>query len=226
MDLTLSPETLLAQLGTAQAPCLIDVCVAQDVAADPWRLPGAWRVDHTDDKHLADLAVQRRAVVVICQKGLKLSHGVAARLRARGLCAKALEGGVLRWGAAGLPRVHEAYAPCRCVLAVPQTVTELMQLWAIRRWIAPRAEVLWVPNDMVTEVAIRFEGLAVTHSHDLLQDAGLDWAPLTDFLTARAAPWTALLDALPKLYPTPEAVADAALPLIDAGWTAFREDSA
>jgi hypothetical protein len=35
--------------------------------------------------------------MVICQKGLKLSHGVAALLRDAGIPAEVLEGGYLAW---------------------------------------------------------------------------------------------------------------------------------
>ena len=51
------------------------------------------------------LAATGRPAVVICKKGLKLSHGVAAWLRHQGMPADSLEGGVVAWQAAGLPLV-------------------------------------------------------------------------------------------------------------------------
>ena len=48
-----------------------------------------------------------------CQKGLKLSEGVAAWLRHSGIAANSLDGGALGWAKAGLPMVPEARLPLR-----------------------------------------------------------------------------------------------------------------
>ena len=57
---------------------------------------------------------------------------------------------------------------------------------------------------------------------DLLGKAGLSWPALQSFCSDLSAPWTTLLTALPILHPTPEDVAGAALPIIDAAWIHAR----
>ncbi|WP_415920538.1 rhodanese-like domain-containing protein [Tateyamaria sp. SN6-1] len=225
-----SPTEILPRLGTAQAPVLIDVCVPEDVAADPFRLPGARRATHRDLGAALSHVNPGQPVVVTCQKGLKLSVGMAAHLRGEGHAATALDGGVLGWGAAGLPRIAEDAGAVTYVLPTQADPDTLIAAWCITRWIAPDARLLWVPADMTQAVADRFDAHAVTPestAHALLQYAGLTWSPLLEFVqdaNHEAQGWTALLDALPRLHPSPEAVAAAALPLVDAAWTALRKD--
>ncbi|WP_339714910.1 hypothetical protein, partial [uncultured Sneathiella sp.] len=80
-------------VGLPDAPVLVDVCIDEDFADDPRLLPTAFRHPYQDIAALAPkLAGQR--VVVICQKGRKLSQGAAAVLRNCGIAAESLEGGV------------------------------------------------------------------------------------------------------------------------------------
>ncbi|WP_299686425.1 hypothetical protein [uncultured Tateyamaria sp.] len=232
MDLTLftTADVLLPRLGTGHTPTLFDVCVPKDVAADPWRLPGAQRFAHRDIARMADRMAAEQEAVVICQKGLKLSIGVAAHLRALGHSAHALAGGVLGWGDAGLPRIRDTKAAQTYVLSPPCTPNACLAVWLIRRWIAPMADILWVPEDAGPAVADRFDGVHVPPGEDtaaILADAGLHWAPLDTFMNeARAQPdgWAALLRAPEKVHNTPDSAALAALPVIDAAWTALRKD--
>ncbi|MEO0667903.1 MAG: rhodanese-like domain-containing protein [Pseudomonadota bacterium] len=221
-------DALLPRLGTADAPHLIDVCVSDDVAADSFRLPGADRIGHRDLKAAMALLPPDAEVVVVCQKGQKLSLGMAAALRARGLRARALEGGVLGWGQAGLPRIHEGAAAAAYVVSPPCTAPVLLTVWLLRRWIAPRADILWVPPNAYAAVADRFDAVPLSGDPRTLADtAGLGWPPLSAFLSdAIDAPngWAALLRAPQKMHKSPEAAAKAALPLIDAAWTALRKD--
>ncbi|MEO0865898.1 MAG: hypothetical protein AAFY39_15215, partial [Pseudomonadota bacterium] len=64
-DLATSPDTLLATLGTARAPQLIDVCVPEDLSVDPWLIPGARHVPH---RQLAGMLGLSGPVVVICAR--------------------------------------------------------------------------------------------------------------------------------------------------------------
>ncbi|MEL6564073.1 MAG: hypothetical protein AAFQ59_06485 [Pseudomonadota bacterium] len=218
-----TPEHLMRVLGTVQAPALIDVCIPEDVAADPFRLPGARRMSHRDID-----GAPTGDVVVVCQKGLKLSLGVAAHLRARGQRAVALDGGVLAWGAAKLPRIREDGAAAAYVLSPPCDTATLLTVWVVRRWLAPDARILWAPVDMATAVADRFDATATGNGPaDLLTTAGLTWPPLHSFVDcalSRPDGWSALLTGLRRLHSTHEATADAALPVIDAAWTALRKD--
>lgn len=73
----ITPDTLLTLIGTPTCPVLVDVCTDPDFAEDPVLIPGAQRWPHTDLGGIADMTAGRTAVIA-CQKGLKLSQGVAA----------------------------------------------------------------------------------------------------------------------------------------------------
>ena len=79
-------------IGLPDTPVLIDVRIDDDFNVDPRILPCAIRRDF---RQVASWApdVAGRHVAVVCQHGLKLSHGVAAWLRHAGGDAESLEGG-------------------------------------------------------------------------------------------------------------------------------------
>jgi len=149
---SIDPHQLLRLLGTQHAPALIDVCIDADFAADPYIIPTArrWPFDRITD--LAD-DLQDTRVVVICQKGLKLSHGAAAMLRSQGIAAEVLEGGML-----GLTR----HRPKIDRIACP---------WLIRRFVDPKAQFLFVPPNEVLQVAEKFNA----HAFDV---EGAEWTDL------------------------------------------------
>ena len=96
-----TPDTInVAQLnrliGTPDAPVIIDVRIDNDHAADPRMLPASVRRDY---RTVASWAGEYagRSVVVVCQRGQKLSQGVAAWLRHAGARAENLEGGFEAW---------------------------------------------------------------------------------------------------------------------------------
>src|SRR3712207_3409180 len=111
--LNIIPLDKLARLfGLPDGPVIIDVQTEEDFALDPRLVPGAVRRSHKDVSHWAP-ELRGRSAVVVCQKGLKLSQGVAAWLRHEGVRAESLDGGALGWAAAGLPMVPEAKLPAR-----------------------------------------------------------------------------------------------------------------
>lgn len=165
---TLSPSVLMDLIGTPQVPDIIDVCIDEDFQDDSHLIPTARRHPHT---RIADIAADHagRHVVVVCQKGRKLSHGAAALLRARGVRAQALEGGNLAWRDAGLPRVPAAALPAADSLWVTGWTlgpAPLACVWIVRRFVDPRAEVLFVPSAEAAEVASKFSATAMTADHD------------------------------------------------------------
>ncbi|MGZ2258047.1 chromate resistance protein ChrB domain-containing protein [Roseobacter sp. A03A-229] len=162
---TVAPDTLMRWIGTAQAPVIIDVSLEEDVQADPCLIPTAIRHDHWS---VGDLAadLEECVVVTVCQKGRKLSQGTAALLRARGIAARALEGGNYAWRDAGLPRVPQALLPApdgpqRWVLPAAPTLEHLACAWLIKRFLTPRADILFVPLAEVTDIADKFSATAV-----------------------------------------------------------------
>ena len=89
----ISPERLSRLIGTPKSPALIDVRVDEDFASNPKLVPGSVRRSFAEVTMWAAEFSGRNAVV-ICDKGLKLSEGVAAWLRQEGVPAETLDGGI------------------------------------------------------------------------------------------------------------------------------------
>ncbi len=100
----ITPAQLMRLIGTPACLVLVGVCIDSDFADDPYLIPTAKRYACNDINGLAH-DLNRRGTVVICQKGKKLSHEVAAQLRAAGINAQVLQGGNHAWREAQLPRV-------------------------------------------------------------------------------------------------------------------------
>ena len=176
----ISPEKLVRLVGRPDCPALIDVQTDEDFAADPRLIPGAVRRPFGTVPVWAPEFAGRTAVV-ICQKGAKLSEGVAAWLRYAGVPADSLEGGALGWARAGLPMVPEARLPPRDARGRTVWVTRsrpkidrIACPWLIRRFVDPNAIFLFVTPSEVTGVAERFgatpfdvDGVHWSHRGDL-----------------------------------------------------------
>ena len=152
----ISPANLMRLIGTPQCPTIIDVCIDPDFAEDPFLIPTAFRHAHRDITALVP-KVTGRSCVVVCQKGMKLSHGAAARLRAAGITAQVLSGGNFGWREAGLPRVPADAVPGSLwVTRHRPKIDRIACPWLIHRFVDPSAEFLFVPPSEVTGVAERF----------------------------------------------------------------------
>ncbi len=177
---SISSEKLVRLIGRHDGPALIDVCTDEDFACDPRLVPGGVRRSHANVSDWAqELAASGRSAVVICQKGLKLSQGVAAWLRHEGVSADSLEGGALGWAAAGHPMVPADQLPLRdargrtvWVTRARPKVDRIACPWLIRRFVDPAAVFLFVNPSDVPGVAERFgatpfdiEGEGVVWSH-------------------------------------------------------------
>jgi rhodanese-related sulfurtransferase len=157
---TITALQLHRLIGTPDAPAIIDVRDAEDFAADPRLLPCALRAAHETVTDLAP-ALAGRAVVVVCQKGLKLSEGAAAMLRTLGIAAEVLEGGWLAALEAGLPALPAHLLPPTGAASVWVTrqrpkIDRIACPWLIRRFIDPGARILFVAPAQVGAVAERF----------------------------------------------------------------------
>lgn len=175
---TISIDKLSRLIGTPKCPVLIDVQTDEDLAADPRLIPGSVRRSWSKASEWTQ-EFRGQSVVVICQKGLKLGHGVAAWLRHAGVPADSLEGGALAWADAGLPMVPESKIPPRdeqgrtvWVTRSRPKVDRIACPWLIRRFVDRSAVFLFVPTSEVPGVADRFgatpfdiEGEGVFWSH-------------------------------------------------------------
>lgn len=160
---SVSPSQLFARFGALDAPFVVDVRIDEDFAADPRLVPTARRFNFRDDAAIA-AAAQGREAVVVCHKGLKLSEGVAALLRTRGLSASVLEGGAVAWAEAGLPAVPASVLPSfdyaggsRWVTRERPKIDRIACPWLIRRFVDPSAQFLFVNPGQVAAVADKFD---------------------------------------------------------------------
>src|SRR4051812_46218761 len=216
---TISIDKLNRLIGTPQCPSLIDVQTDDDFAADPRLVPGAVRRPWKDAGDWAGEFAGQSAIV-ICQKGLKLSQGVAAWLRHEGVPADSLDGGALAWAQAGLPMVPEAMLPPRdaqgrtvWVTRARPKVDRIACPWLIRRFVDPQAVFLFVTPSEVPAVAQRFgaapfdiEGEDVFWSHRgekctfdvMVEELGLGTEPLRRLATIVRGADTARPDLAPE----------------------------
>src|SRR5262249_25148269 len=131
-------------------PVLVDVRTGEDYEADPRLLPGSCRREFSQ---VAAWAAEFRGqpVIVLCQKGLKLSDGVAAYLCHEGVDAQTLEGGFVAWRDSGqllvnadkLPRRDEKGRTLWVTRARPK-IDRIACPWLIRRFVDRGAKFLFV----------------------------------------------------------------------------------
>ncbi|MGO4566143.1 chromate resistance protein ChrB domain-containing protein [Rhizobium sp. 2YAF20] len=215
--LEISSEKLSRLVGMPSAPVIIDVRTAEDFALDPRLVPTSLRRDHVDVGSWAR-ELEPRPVIVVCQRGAKLSHGVAAYLRSAGIAAESLEGGFEAWIAAGGPAVPEEKLPRRDILGRTVWVTRsrpkidrIACPWLIRRFVDPDALFLFVPTSEVSAVGDRFgatpfdiEDVFWSHRGDrctfdiMIEEFGLSLQPLLHLATIVRAADTARLDLAPE----------------------------
>jgi rhodanese-related sulfurtransferase len=149
-------------IGTPDAPLVIDVRIDDDHAADPRMLPASIRRDYRSVSSWAG-EYSGRSVAVVCQRGLKLSQGVAAWLRHAGAAAEYLEGGFEAWRAAKAMLVRPDHVPPRnnqgrtvWVTRARPKIDRIACPWLIRRFLDPAAVFLFVTPPEVLDVADRF----------------------------------------------------------------------
>ncbi len=214
---SISSDKLSRLIGTANAPMLVDVRIDDDFKADPHLIPGAVRQSHRDVQDWAS-GFTGQSVVVICQKGEKLSEGTAAWLRHNRIAAESLEGGHVGWKQAALPTVPADKIPRRdrrgrtvWVTRSRPKIDRIACPWLIRRFIDPAAVFLFVAPAEVGAVADRFEATPfdvenVFWSHRgelctfdvMVQEFGLSTPALDRLATMVRAADTARLELSPE----------------------------
>jgi rhodanese-related sulfurtransferase len=204
-------------VGLPTAPAIVDVRTSEDFDADPRLLPAARRLDHHAVSSWAKEYAGRNTVIV-CQKGLKLSQGVAAWLRHEGIVAETLEGGFEAWRAAGgvlaVTRKIPPFDPEGRTVWVTRARPKVDRIacpWLIRRFIDPRAVFLFVAASEVPAVAERFnatpfdiDGVFWSHRGErctfdtMIEEFGLVSEPLDRLASIVRAADTARLDLVPQ----------------------------
>lgn len=153
----------LARLvGTPDCPVIVDISIDPDFEDDPFLIPGAFRHPHTDFDGLLR-RLDGQPCVIVCQKGIKLSQGMAARLRVHGIAAEYLQGGNYGWrDQEGAPRIPAASLPglteggTLWVTRHRPKIDRIACPWLIRRFVDRRAEFLYVAPSEVAGVADRY----------------------------------------------------------------------
>jgi rhodanese-related sulfurtransferase len=213
----ISVDKLVRLVGTAKCPALIDVRTEEDFSADSRLIPSAVRRNASARFGWAK-ALMGQSVVVICEKGHKISQGTAAWLRQDGISAEFLEGGVDAWRATNLPMVPNARIPTRdetgrsiWVTRIRPKIDRIACPWLIRRFVDPYAVFLFVAPSEVTGVAEQFaatpfdiEDVFWSHRGEactfdtMVEEFGLDLPPLRQLATIVRAADTARMDLVPE----------------------------
>lgn len=162
----ITPAQLLRLIGTPECPVIVDVCTDEDFAAEPFLVPSSFRHPFAETERLKARLGGRRCVV-LCQKGRKLSQGVAAWLRADGIAAEYLQGGAHGWrDMAGSMRVPASAIPAPVsgstlwVTRHRPKIDRIACPWLIRRFVDREARFLFVAPGEVAAVAERFGATA------------------------------------------------------------------
>ncbi len=195
----MTAEALALRLGGPRWPQLVDLRLDEDRDASPHDLPASLRRSESDfDRWSAELA-RDRPVVVSCQKGFKVSQAAVARLRARGVGASALAGGMLGWGEAGLPLLDRAglrtlgwREGAAWVTRRRPKIDRAACPWLVARFIDPSATFLFVEPDQVEAVAARTGGIAYDIPGVMLTHVGEDCSFDTLLMRAGLAGWPPL----------------------------------
>ncbi|MDP3255370.1 MAG: sulfurtransferase/chromate resistance protein [Bosea sp. (in: a-proteobacteria)] len=216
-NISISAAQLSKLVGLPDAPVIIDVRIPDDVAADPRGLPGSDSRSHGDVSVWAKAYAGQR-VVVSCQRGLKLSEGVAAWLRHHGVSAENLAGGFEAWRDAGGLLLRSAALPPRdaagrsvWVTRTRPKVDRIACPWLIRRFVDRHAVFLFVSPSEVAAVAERFaatpfdiEGVFWSHRGErcsfdvMIEEFGLASPALERLAAIVRAADTATLESVPE----------------------------
>jgi rhodanese-related sulfurtransferase len=156
--LSVSPGQLYTSLGTALAPTLVDVRRKEAFSADDKLIIGAYHRQPKDITGWLNELPTGRPVVAYCSHGREVSQGVAASLRAAGIEAAYLEGGVSAWNEQSLPTRKNLDAGERnWITREHPKIDRIACPWLISRFINPNAEFIYVPADKVSAEAGKLE---------------------------------------------------------------------
>jgi rhodanese-related sulfurtransferase len=157
---SISAKDFWNAIATQTAPQIIDVRKGDAYEQSPHLLPGALWQDAGKTRQWENDFDRTRPIVVACKAGHEMSQTTVAQLRADGIDARLLEGGYEGWAKAGLPFVAktelERIAPRRPSIWVTRRRPKIDRIacpWLIRRFLDPRARILFVDPDQVNNVA-------------------------------------------------------------------------
>ena len=201
----ISISSLCASRGSTASPLVIDVRRAQAFDADTVMIAGAtWRDPFAADDWIKFLP-RDRDIVVYCVHGHEISKNACATLRAAGMNAHYLVGGIEAWNASGAPTTKKLSAlsipsrinmPSKWITRERPKIDRIACPWLIRRFIDPLAEFFYVPGTQVlaaatAQMATPYDIPDVQFSHRgeecsfdaFIHDFDIDDAALNDLAT-------------------------------------------
>jgi len=147
---------LYGAIGTAVAPLVFDVRRSAAFDADERMVAGAQRRVPGEVAAWGRELPAGRSVVVYCAHGHEVSQEAAAALRATGIDARYLEGGIGAWSEQNLPlRNKTRPIPRQWVTRERPKIDRVACPWLIRRFIDSDAGFLYVPTETVFSVAAK-----------------------------------------------------------------------
>lgn len=156
-----APTVLAEALHGHAAPLLIDVRKNEAFIASGHTLPGALRRDPLQPEAWIDTLPAAAAVLVYCVHGHEVSQNTMRALRARGLNAQFLQGGIEAWREGGLPLAPKPTgSTSRWVTRERPKIDRIACPWLVRRFVDAGAEFLYVPTPQVRAVAERQQATA------------------------------------------------------------------
>lgn len=231
----ISADELSRIVGTPHSPLLFDTR-RRDVFDNADRIiSGAkWRDHQAVDEWICEIP-SGAEVVVCCVHGHQVSQSAVTRLRAKGVNARKLDGGIDAFVEAGgttilksddLPNFYDASS--RWITRERPKVDRLACPWFIRRFVDPSAEILYADADWVVDSAAELDAVpfdvpdtAFSHVGDKCSfDAFLDRFDVQDLALRRLADIVRGADT-PRLDLAPEA---AGLLAISLGISAANDD--
>ncbi len=159
-DFFISSDELWQSMARPGHPRVFDMRRAQAIAPASRFIPGTrWR-DHMQAVEWAACLPRGQTLVLTCMHGHNVSQLAASTLRARGLDARVLAGGIEGWIEAGHPTLGQspllavtAQAPSHWVTRINPKIDRVACPWLIRRFIDPDAQFLFVEPQWVLDVA-------------------------------------------------------------------------
>jgi rhodanese-related sulfurtransferase len=160
MPRKISPQELIASIGTERFPVVVDVRRDQIFTSAEKRIAGSvWRDHMKTAEWLPEMPAGRR-IVVYCAHGHNVSELAAARLTAIGADAAALNGGIEAYEKAGGVLVNSSAlgvdvtaGPSVWVTRERPKIDRIACPWLIRRFIDPLAVFHFVAAEWVKDVA-------------------------------------------------------------------------
>jgi rhodanese-related sulfurtransferase len=236
MPRRISPQRLIALVGTDRFPLVVDVRRLPAFQASQRRVAGSiWR-DHMNTDAWAPVLPKNRSIAVYCAHGHNVSEMAVSSLTACGFDAAMIEGGLEAWMEAGGPTVARlapgvdplSVRPSVWVTRERPKIDRIACPWLIRRFIDPLAVFHFVGADWVKDVAeemqaIPFDVGDVHYSHrgdecsfdTLIGEFGLTDAALLHLARIVRGADTARLDLEPQA---------AGLLAISLGLSAIEDD--